>query len=309
MRLLKVLCCAAAVIAFTVPAAHADEWNKLTYFTFSGPVQIPGATLPAGTYTFKIADILGTRHIVQIYNEDQTKIIATLLAIPNDLGEDHAADKPIVMFSETPAGQPAAVKAWFYPGRRIGDEFVYPKAQATRIAKAYHSPVLSTDRDTMGNKNDWQNARVGHMDENGRMTDDNGNSSASAQNARNSTDTDRAADQAARTAPATGSRQTSATATPANVAENQSQPARNTDRSNTSDMRADRQQGRNANGNGSVGTSGQTASQSTARSNRSARRLPATASSFDLIALLGGLSFAGGIATARLRRRLAATIA
>ena len=48
MRLAKALFCAAALLALMVPGVRADDYNKLTYFTFSGTVQVPGATLPAG---------------------------------------------------------------------------------------------------------------------------------------------------------------------------------------------------------------------------------------------------------------------
>ena len=39
--------------------------------------------LPAGTYVFKLMNPQSNRHIVQIFNKDQTKIYATILAIPN----------------------------------------------------------------------------------------------------------------------------------------------------------------------------------------------------------------------------------
>ena len=47
-------------------------------------------------------------------------------------------------FSERPAGEPEALRAWFYPGSNWGEEFVYPKAQAVAIAKATNVPVLFT---------------------------------------------------------------------------------------------------------------------------------------------------------------------
>ena len=73
MRALKVLCGAAALVAFLAPGAHADEWNKRTYLTFSGPVQVPGATLPAGTYTFEIANPDTTRHVIRVSEKDSGK--------------------------------------------------------------------------------------------------------------------------------------------------------------------------------------------------------------------------------------------
>src|SRR5438045_7623370 len=106
----KALCCAAILTVMAVPSAHADEWNKKTILTFSGPVQIPGATLPAGSYVFKLADIQGNRHVVQVFDKDEKKIYTTMLAVPNQRLEP--ADKPIILFSERPTGSAQAVKVW-----------------------------------------------------------------------------------------------------------------------------------------------------------------------------------------------------
>src|ERR1039458_1854411 len=67
------------------PAAKADEWNRKTKITFSGPVEIPGvhlqgfAVLPAGTYVFKMLDSQSDRHIVQIFSADEKTVYATIL--------------------------------------------------------------------------------------------------------------------------------------------------------------------------------------------------------------------------------------
>jgi len=152
MRILKAVTttafCLALVGAAFSPAARADEWNRKTVVTFSGPVEIPGvhlkgwAVLPAGTYVFKILDSMGDRHIVQIFNEDQTQVLATILAIPNYRLQ--ATDDTVITFRERPAGEPEALRAWFYPGRNYGEEFVYPKARAMELAKTAGTPVLFT---------------------------------------------------------------------------------------------------------------------------------------------------------------------
>jgi hypothetical protein len=131
------------------PAAKADEWNRKTKITFSGPVEIPGvhlqgwAVLPAGTYIFKILDSQSDRHIVQIFSADEKTVYATILAIPNY--RLHATGKTVVTFRERPAGEPEALRAWFYPGRNWGEEFVYPKARAIELAKTTNTPVLFTE--------------------------------------------------------------------------------------------------------------------------------------------------------------------
>lgn len=141
--------CGLAVMAVMLaPSASADAWNRKTIIKFSGPVEIPGVhlagwgVLPAGTYVFKILDSQSDRHIVQIFSEDEKTVYATILAVPNY--RMRATDKTVVTFRERPAGQPEALRAWFYPGRNFGEEFVYPKAKAIELAKATNVPVLYT---------------------------------------------------------------------------------------------------------------------------------------------------------------------
>jgi hypothetical protein len=138
--------CLALVGTAFLPTAKADDWNKKTRITFSAPVEIPGVhlegwgVLPAGTYVFKVLDSRSDRHIVQIFSEDELTVYATILAIPNYRLK--ATDKTVMTFSERPIGQPEALRAWFYPGKNWGEEFVYPKAKAIEIAKTAKLPVL-----------------------------------------------------------------------------------------------------------------------------------------------------------------------
>jgi hypothetical protein len=136
----------ALISAVFSPGAKASEWDRKTVMTFSQPVEIPGVhlkgwgVLPAGTYVFKILDSQSDRHIVQIFNQDETQVYATILAIPNY--RLRATGKTVVTFRERPVGQPEALRAWFYPGRNWGEEFVYPKAKAVELAKTNNTPVL-----------------------------------------------------------------------------------------------------------------------------------------------------------------------
>ena len=124
-----------------VPLSWANEWNKSTVMTFNEPVEVPGRVLSAGTYVFKLADSQSDREIVQIFNRDQNKIFATILAIPDY--RTNTAGKTIVRFEERPHDSPQAIEAWFYPGDKYGMEFVYPKTRAMELAKANNRPVLS----------------------------------------------------------------------------------------------------------------------------------------------------------------------
>jgi hypothetical protein len=137
--------------AALLPSAKADDFNRKTVITFSGPVEIPGVhlkgwgVLPAGTYVFKIMDSQSDRHIVQIFSKDELTVYATVLAIPNYRLKP--TDKTVMTFRERPAGEPEALRAWFYPGRNWGEEFVYPKAKAVVLAKVSNIPVLAIAAD------------------------------------------------------------------------------------------------------------------------------------------------------------------
>ena len=142
-----VLCAAVIATAFS-PSAKADDWNQKTVITFSQPVETPGvhikgwAVLPPGTYVFKLLGSPSDRHIVQIFNQDETVVYATVLAIPDY--RLRATGKTVLTFRETPPGQPDVLRAWFYPGKNFGEEFVYPKERALALAKVTNSPVLYT---------------------------------------------------------------------------------------------------------------------------------------------------------------------
>src|SRR5947207_11061479 len=143
-RSLLVLC-VFAVSLFVLPLASADDSNKKTVVTFNAPVEVPGVgaqVLPAGTYVFKIMDSLTDRHIVQIFNQDQTHIFTTILAVPNFRAR--STEDTVVTFKERAQGEPQAIRAWFYPGRQWGEELVYPKAKALELAKIVNEPVHYT---------------------------------------------------------------------------------------------------------------------------------------------------------------------
>ena len=126
--------------AVLVGPARASQWNKKTIVTFSQPVEIPGGkVLPAGRYVFKLMDSMSNRNIVQIFNEDETQVFATILAINNYRLEP--TGETVMEFKEMPANQPQALRAWFYPGDSYGQEFAYPKARAMQLAEASNEIV------------------------------------------------------------------------------------------------------------------------------------------------------------------------
>jgi hypothetical protein len=130
-----------AMVAPSVRAQDDNAYLKRTKVTFSQQIEIPGQFLPAGTYTMELLDSNPNRHIVRFFNADRTKVVATVLAIPNIRLQ--TTGKTVLMFAERPINSPEALKAWFYPGDNFGQEFVYPKLRAVTLAQETKEPVLA----------------------------------------------------------------------------------------------------------------------------------------------------------------------
>lgn len=345
MRALRALFCAVVLTACLAPGVRADEYTKQTFLTFSGPVQLPGITLAAGTYQFKLADPESGRRTLQVWDKDGNKLYTTLLTIPDQRMK--ATDKPVVMFTETASGEAQPIRAWFYPNETYGMEFVYPKDQAMKIAQTTHSSVLSFDDNGQKDEAAYHSAKVGRVDENGHMTDADkaettaANNTASPQAAQSASTT---TSSAASTTTADKDASPSASTAPAQTAQNDravSSPAPSANRSDTSapaaapratapsaattTSEANRD---NMPQNRAVGTSGSATNNSSAsqtaqaasganaaaRANtatgtsgtqNNARTLPQTASSATLIQLLAGLSLAAAFAVRAFRTRYA----
>ena len=148
--------------AALAPNVLADEWNKKTILTVNEPIQVPNKVLPPGKYVMKLMDSPSNRHIVQIFNGDETQLQTTVLAIPNYRLEP--TGKTQFQFWETPPGQPKAMRAWFYPGDNFGQEFAYPKSAATQIASYAKQPVPTTYATSEA---DLTTAKVGTVTEQG----------------------------------------------------------------------------------------------------------------------------------------------
>jgi hypothetical protein len=134
--------------------------TKDTDVIFNAPVQLPNVTLAPGTYLFRGIPGANTGelsdHVVRVSDRAGAHLfgvfMTVLVTIPNE--SIPSTNQSVVMFDAPSAGVPQAVKAWFYPDRTMGEEFVYPKSQAIEIAKGNHATVLTPD---------------GRVDENGQL--------------------------------------------------------------------------------------------------------------------------------------------
>jgi LPXTG-motif cell wall-anchored protein len=158
-----------------VPSLWADNWDKKTTLTITEPLQVPSCctpdqtvTLQPGEYVIVLVDSLADRHVVRIFDKDQKNVITTILAIPNYRLQP--TGKTVFQYWEVPAGQPKAIRAWFYPGDNFGQEFAYSKQTAAQIAAFVKAPVPAIAAETSA-ADDLKTVPLVAVDEGGKTTE------------------------------------------------------------------------------------------------------------------------------------------
>jgi hypothetical protein len=258
---------AAFLAAATSVSAQDSNVDQRTYLTFSGPVQMPGVTLPAGKYVFKLAPT-ALHNVMQVFDGEEKHIIGQWFFVPVERTTEEQAradGKPVVMFREMPEGVSPAVHYFYYPTDLRGKEFIYPKEQALKIAAATHETVLATDTE------------VGKGEAHVFKVEPNGTESQYDQNAKASntvSNPEPFSQEPSRTEPST----------PPSTASLNSQ----------SDLNNSPASGPPAPARQAVGTSGQNSAPAPAPRQQASNELPKTASPYALIGLLGLLSLAAG---------------
>jgi hypothetical protein len=272
---------AAFLTAATSASAQDSNINQRTFLTFSGPVQMPGVTLPAGKYVFRLADT-SLHNVMQVFDGDEKQIIGQWFFIPKNrtTEEANAANaKPVVMFREMPEGMTPAIQYYFYPTDLTGKEFIYPKEQALKIAAATHESVLATDSDA----STGGSAHIFRVDPNGAEAQYDANATASKSENTNAT---------TEPAPSTASLNSQADV---NNSPASGPPAYSTAQNNQSSSSATGTSGTSSDNQAATGTSGAVdQNQNASPRQQASAELPTTASSLPLIGLFGLIAIAAG---------------
>ena len=144
MLLVVVACC----LALGAQAeARIPEKLKVTTNT---PIETPGkVALPAGTYVFKRLDLPSGFDIVQIFNEDETQLLNTVIGIADY--KEEPPEHAMISLYETEPGNPPALHALYFPGDRVGIEFAYPKDRAMELSKQTGKNVMAAQTATAKN--------------------------------------------------------------------------------------------------------------------------------------------------------------
>jgi LPXTG-motif cell wall-anchored protein len=141
------LALSSAVALLTAGAGlFADDHDKKTDVTTNVPIEVPGGVvLQPGTYMFKLMNVTGDRHVVQISSEDGKQTYAVTFTAAARRVEP--TNKTALTFYEMPNGQPEAVKRWFWPGDYDGEEFLYTQKRAAEIAKLTNEKIPEAPED------------------------------------------------------------------------------------------------------------------------------------------------------------------
>jgi hypothetical protein len=70
-------------------------------------------------------------------------VIAIVPTLTAERGEP--IGKTVLTLAERPSDEPEALLTWFYPGRTVGHEFVYPKREQKQLAQYKQDSVTVED--------------------------------------------------------------------------------------------------------------------------------------------------------------------
>ena len=146
LRTLTTALAGVALFALSANVAAAQKYDRETRLDVNETIEVPGATLPPGEYVLRVVDSKTNRHVVQVLNSTEDEVITTTIALNNRRLEP--TDETEFAWYETPAGQPPALRAWFYPGDNFGQEFVYSEDRASELARSSKRNVMQTSTST-----------------------------------------------------------------------------------------------------------------------------------------------------------------
>ena len=111
------------VLALSAVSGHAATARQTNYLTFSGPVRLPGVTLPAGTYVFERADV-ATPRVVRVTSRDGHQVYF--------MGFTMLVDRPagttrLVSLGEAQTGTAPPILAWYPQNESTGHQFIWSR--------------------------------------------------------------------------------------------------------------------------------------------------------------------------------------
>jgi hypothetical protein len=132
----------ATLLGVASTPAYAQSDVDKSEFTVTEPLEVGNFTLPPGNYVIRVVELQSSRNTIQVTNADQTKVFATVLAIPHPILVGELAPSSRYIYYNTAPGQPKALRTWFPRDSTNGQDIVYPKRRAMELAAAAKEPVI-----------------------------------------------------------------------------------------------------------------------------------------------------------------------
>ncbi len=110
-------------------------------FTVDGDTAVPGAVLKSGNYIIRVVDHMSDRSIIRVEKADG-RPVSTFLGVPNRTLASMAGQGPVTWNGGSEHDK--ALRGYNFPGN-FSVEFVYPKAEAVKIATARSASVAAID--------------------------------------------------------------------------------------------------------------------------------------------------------------------
>jgi hypothetical protein len=128
--------------------AYAQGDRENSTFNVTEPIDVGGFVLPPGTYLIKVVLLSSNRNMIQVTNEDQSKVFASVLATPHQIRADEAIPSSRYVYYASATGQPKALRTWFARDTTNGQDIIYPKRRAMELAAVAKEPVIAIPDET-----------------------------------------------------------------------------------------------------------------------------------------------------------------
>jgi hypothetical protein len=132
--------------------AQGGNRNEISTFETTEPVEVAGVILQPGTYVIRVIDQSSgetyNRNVIQITNEDKSKVFVTAAANPRLAKTDPESRIPLFEYYTAAPGEPKALRTWFPAGTKTARDIVYPRKRALYLASITHETVPSIPDET-----------------------------------------------------------------------------------------------------------------------------------------------------------------
>ena len=145
---MKLFAVATFALLLATPALIAQNMPitpEVSILPVTEPLDVGGTVLQPGTYLIQIIQAADGRNRVQVWNQDRSKVYATVLTVPHQLKPGEEIPSTTFVFYPANEKHPRALRTWFAanPPGDHGHDLVYPEGRAKLFAVETKSNVVS----------------------------------------------------------------------------------------------------------------------------------------------------------------------